>query len=89
MSNVSAEPMQPVEDGTLGSARMRPEVRPERLDEAKHRRGDSQVGVRIRFAGPGLQFDEDQHEAGRGQSPRQAHEHAMPLKFLLQFYATL
>ena len=78
MGGVTDEPVEPVEEGPLGRARMRPHGRHERLDEAQDRRGQADGRV-VRGRAPGLQLHEDDHEGGHRHRPRQEHEEPMPL----------
>lgn len=78
VGGITDEPVSPVEEGSLWRARMWPHGRHERLDEAEHCGGETERGV-IRGRAPGLQLDDDYHEAADRHRPRQQHEESMPL----------
>lgn len=70
---IADQPVAPVEQRPIAMRRRRPQHRPERLNEAQHRRYGAQHRMRILFARPGAQLDENDDKAGERQRPRQHH----------------
>lgn len=80
---ISHQPMQPIEQWPILVRRCRSEHGRKRLNEAQQRSDGAQNGVRILFARPTANLNENDNETGNGQWPSQHHERTMPGKPLI------
>ena len=81
VSRVADEPVCPIENESLGRARMRPEISHERLDESQTGRDAADQSVPIvRLSRPAVDFDEDDNKADYSQQPAASHQTLMRLR---------
>lgn len=80
VSQVSTQPMHPVEQRPPLGTGMWPEVGTDRLQEAKHCRYHSQDGVWVINLRPASNFHENDNKSSHGQHPGQNHQESVPLK---------